>query len=165
MKEAQDRQKKYADLHRQNVEFEVGDWVLLRVSPVKGVRRFGKKGKLSPRFIGPYLILERIGKVAYRLDLPIELGNVHNVFHVSQLQKFMSDPDKVIQPDEIELDANLEYPEYPVAILDTKEKKLRNKVIPMVKVLWSRHGNEDATWETEEKMRESYPGFDLRLIS
>ena len=162
MKEAQDRQKKYADIHRQDVEFAVGDQVLLRVSPVRGVRRFGKKGKLSPRFIGPYRILERIGKVAYRLDLPVELGNVHNVFHVSQLRKFMSDPGKIIQPDEVKLDANLEYEEYPVAILDTKEKKLRNKVIPMVKVLWSRHGVEDATWETEERMKESYPELDLR---
>ena len=76
----------------------------------------------------------------------------------------MSDPTKVVQPDEIELDASLEYEEYPIAILDTKEKKLRNKIIPMVKVLWSRHGSEDATWETEDKMRENYPGLDLRPI-
>ena len=128
---------------------------------MKGIRRFEKKGKLSPRFIGPYRITERVGKVAYRLDLSNELGNVHNVFHVSQLRKFLSDPTKIIEPDEVEIDTSLEYEEYPVAILDTKEKKLRNKVIPMVKVLWSRHGNEDATWETEEKMRECYPGLNL----
>ena len=138
--------------------------MLLRVSPVKGIRRFGKKGKLSPRFIGPYRITERVGKVAYRLDLPSELGNVHNVFHVSQLRKFLSDPTKIIEPDEVELNTSLEYEEYPVAILDTKEKKLRSKIIPMVKVLWSRHGSEDATWETEEKMRERYPGLDLRPV-
>ena len=98
------------------------------------------------------------------MDLPIEIGDVHNVFHVSQLRKFLSDPTKIVQPDEVELDASLEYEEYPVAILDTKEKRLRNKVIPMIKVLWSRHGSEDATWETEDKMREYYPNLDLRPI-
>lgn len=164
MKEAQDRQKSYADLARRNIEFSVGDWILLRVSPMRGVRRFGKKGKLSPRFIGPYEIIKRIGKVAYRLNLPAEVGNVHNVFHVSQLRKFVSDPDKIIQPDEVELDDSLEYEEYPVAILDTKDKVLRNKVIPMMKVLWSRHGAEDATWETADSMIERYPELDLTPI-
>ena len=164
MKEAQDRQKSYADLHRRDIEFAVGDMVLLRVSPVRGVRRFGKKGKLSPRFIGPYEIVERIGKVSYRLALPAEVGNVHDVFHISQLRKFISDPDKVIKPDEVRLDASLEYEEKPMAVIDVKEKVLRNKTIRMVKILWSRHGREDATWETEEAMKAKYPEFDLHFM-
>ena len=163
MKEAQDRQKSYADLRRRDVEFEVGDRVLLRVSPMRGVRRFGKKGKLSPRYIGPYEITERIGKVSYRLALPITVGNVHDVFHISQLRKFVADPSKVIRPDEVTLDTSLEYEEEPVAVIDEQEKVLRNKTIRMVKVLWSRHGSEDATWETEAAMTARYPDFDLRL--
>ena len=165
LREAQDRQKSYDDLHRRDVEFEIGDMVLLRVSPMRGVRRFGKKGKLSPRYIGPYQITELVGRVSYRLALPLEVGCVHDVFHISQLRKFVSDPDKIIQPDEVELDESLEYEEHPVRMLDVQEKQLRNKTIRMVKVRWSRHGVEDATWETEEAMRAKYPDFDLRLTA
>ncbi|CAH9081079.1 unnamed protein product, partial [Cuscuta europaea] len=111
MKAAQDRQKSYADLGRKPAEFEVGEKVQLKVSPTRGVMRFGKKGKLSPRFIGPYDILEKVGKVAYRLALPTELDKVHNVFHVSQLKKYVRDESHIINPEVIEMDEALSYEE------------------------------------------------------
>ncbi|XP_075480640.1 uncharacterized protein LOC142521302 [Primulina tabacum] len=112
---------------------------------VQGVVRFGMRGKLSPRFVGPYEIVERIGTCAYRLDLPQSLSGIHDVFHVSMLRKYEPDPSHVIQPDEVELDPSLSYTEYPVCILDHKDKVLRNKVIPLVRVQWSRHGVEEST--------------------
>ncbi|XP_075485331.1 uncharacterized protein LOC142525043 [Primulina tabacum] len=124
---------------------------------VQGVVRFGMRGKLSPRFVGPYEIVERIGTCAYRLDLPQSLSGIHDVFHVSMLRKYEPDPSHVIQPDEVELDPFLSYTEYPICILDRKDKVLRNKVIPLVRVQWSRHGVEESTWEIEQKMRASYP--------
>jgi len=157
MKAAQDRQKSYADLKRQSIEFQEGDKVLLKVSPTKGVMRFGKKGKLSPRYIGPYEVLERVGKVAYRLALPAVLGRVHNVFHVSQLRKYVHDASHVLQPEEVTLDEDLSYEERPVRILDTKTRDTRRKSVKMVKVLWSNHLVEEATWELEDVMREQYP--------
>jgi len=157
MKTAQDRQKSYADLRRRAIEFEVGDKVLLRVSPMKGVMRFGKKGKLSQKFIGPYEILDRIGEVAYRLALPPCLAKVHNVFHVSQLRKYLSDPSHVIAPETIELDDSLTYEEIPIKILDRKVRKTRRTETSIVKVLWTNHTTEEATWEAEDKMREKYP--------
>ncbi|CAH9063945.1 unnamed protein product [Cuscuta europaea] len=119
--------------------------------------RFGKKGKLSPRFIGPYDILEKVGKVAYRLALPTELDKVHNVFHVSQLKKYVRDESHIINPEVIEMDEALSYEEKPVEILDTKTRETRKKKVKMVKVLWSNHLTENATWETEEDMRKRYP--------
>ena len=156
---AQSHQKSYADRGRRPGEFEVGDRVLLRVSPTKGIRRFGLKGKLSPRYIGPYSVIERIGKLAYRLDLPAGLGRVHNVFHVSQMRKSTADESLVLQPDEVELEDDLSYDERPVEILDRQEKITRNRRIPLVKVLWHRRGVEEATWETEASMRERYPAL------
>ncbi|KAL5573610.1 hypothetical protein UlMin_023207 [Ulmus minor] len=126
---------------------------------MKGVMRFGKKGKLSPRFIGPFEILERIGKVAYKLALPPELSSVHNVFHVSMLKKYVSDPSHVLEHEPIQVNEDLTYEENPVQILDRKDKTLRNKVIPLVKVLWRNHKIEEATWEREDDMRISYPEF------
>ena len=157
IKAAQDRQKSYADQHRREMMYEVGDNVFLRVSPWKGVIRFGKKGKLSPRYIGPYEILERIGPVAYRLALPPELSGIHDVFHVSMLRRYRSDPSHVLQNEPVEIKENLSYIEEPVQILDYKIKQLRNRSIPLVKVLWRNHSKEEATWETEENMRRSYP--------
>lgn len=157
MKVAQDRQKSYANKERRQVAFEVGEKVLLRVSPTKGVIRFGRKGKLSPRFIGPYEILEKIGKVAYRLALPIELANVHDVFHISQLKKYIHDPSHVIRPEMVELDGTLTYEEKPIRILDEKVRKTRNKEVKVLKVLWSNHEMEEATWESEETLRQKYP--------
>ena len=160
---AQDRQKSYADQKRREVNFEVGDKVLLKVSPMKGVMRFGKKGKLSPKYIGPYEILERIGKVAYKLALPMELSKVHNVFHVSQLRKYVPDKSHVLQPESIELDESLTYEEKPVKILDSKVRQTRRKGVKIVKVLWSNQNSEEATWEAEEEMRQKYP--DLFKVS
>jgi hypothetical protein len=157
LKTAQSRQKSYADNRRKDLEFQVGDWVFLKLSPWKGIVRFGKRGKLSPRYIGPYEITERIGAVAYRLALPPRLSRVHDVFHVSMLRKYVADPSHVLQEQPIRLREDLTYEEKPVQILDRREQILRNKTIPLVKVLWSNHMVEEATWEPEEQMRQQYP--------
>ncbi|XP_019171111.1 PREDICTED: uncharacterized protein LOC109166678 [Ipomoea nil] len=159
LKAAQDRQKSYADPGRRPAEFQVGDKVLLKVSPTKGVMRFGRKGKLSPRFIGPYDIVERVGMVAYHLALPMELEKVHDVFRVSQLKKYIPDISHVIQPEEVELDESLTYEEKSTKILDHKTRDTRRKKVKLVKVLWSNQLSEEATWETEEEMRSHYPAL------
>ncbi|KAM6568307.1 hypothetical protein CsatB_016292 [Cannabis sativa] len=156
---AQSRQKSYADLKRRDIEFEVGDHVFLRVTPRKGlsVKRFGKRGKLSPRYVGPFQILDRVGSVAYRIALPPSLSGVHNVFHVSQLRKYVSDPSHVLSYETLGLQEDLSYNERPVKILDQKDRILRNKTITLVKVLWRNSEVEEATWELESDMREQYP--------
>ncbi|KAM6593097.1 hypothetical protein CsatA_000800 [Cannabis sativa] len=156
---AQSRQKSYADLKRRDIEFEVGDHVFLRVTPRKGlsVKRFGKRGKLSPRYVGPFQILDRVGSVAYRIALPPSLSGVHNVFHVSQLRKYVSDPSHVLSYETLGLQEDLSYNERPVKILDQKDRILRNKTITLVKVLWRNSVVEEATWELESDMREQYP--------
>ncbi|KAG8485758.1 hypothetical protein CXB51_019146 [Gossypium anomalum] len=159
LKAAADSQKSYADLKRKDIEYQVGDKVFLKVSPWKKVLRFGRKGKLSPRFIGPYEISERIGPVAYRLILPLELEKIHNVFHVSMLRRYRSDPSHIISPSEIEIQCDLSYEEEPIRILAHEVKELRNKKVPLVKVLWLKHGIEEATWETENSMKERYPNL------
>ncbi|KAL0405616.1 UNVERIFIED_CONTAM: hypothetical protein Slati_3875500, partial [Sesamum latifolium] len=130
LKAAQDRQKSYIDKHRREMEYDVGERVFLKVSPWRGVLRFGKQGKLSPRYIGPYEITERIGPLAYRLALPVELSQIHDVFHVSMLRRYRSDPSHVVRDPEIEVSENLTYIEEPIEILDRTVKKLRNKDIP-----------------------------------
>ncbi|KAL5836129.1 hypothetical protein ACOSQ4_015626 [Xanthoceras sorbifolium] len=157
LKVASDRQKSYADLKRKEIEYDVGEKVFLKVSPWKKVLRFGRKGKLSPRFIGPYEIIERVGPVAYRLALPPELEKIHNVFHVSMLRRYRSDPSHKVQAESIEIRPDLTYEEEPVQILDREIKELRNKRVPLVKVLWRNHKVEEATWESEETMRQQYP--------
>ncbi|KAB2626006.1 S ribonuclease [Pyrus ussuriensis x Pyrus communis] len=157
LKAAQDRQKSLADRRATDRTYEVGDWVFLKLSPWRGVVRFGKKGKLSPRYIGPYAVTERVGEVAYRLELPPELARVHNVFHVSMLRHYVADPSHVIPPQPLEINPDLTYDEEPVTILDWKEKVLRNKTVNLVKVLWRNHSVEEATWETEDRMRDLYP--------
>ena len=137
--------------------FSVGDLVFLKVSPMKGVMRFGKKGKLAPRYIGPFEIRSKVGEVAYRLVLPLELSRIHPVFHVSMLRKYISDHSHVLQPQTMELSEDLTYEEYPVAIVDRQVRQLRTKEIPMLRVLWSNHTVKDCTWETEALMREAYP--------
>ena len=132
---AASRQKSYADPKRRDVEFQVGDYVFLKVSPMKGVMSFGKKGKLAPRYIGPFEILERIGMVAYQLALPPNMSQVHPVFHISMLRKYISDPSHVLQPQSVELNEDLTIEEEPVAIVDYQVRQLRSKVIPMVKVI------------------------------
>ncbi|KAL4011458.1 hypothetical protein IC575_028517 [Cucumis melo] len=131
--------------------------VFLKVAPMKGVLRFERRGKLSPRFIGPFEILERIGPVAYRLALPPSLSAVHDVFHVSILRKYVSDPSHVVDYEPLEIDENLSYTEQPVEVLAREVKMLRNREIPLVKVLWRNHRVEEATWEREDDMRSRYP--------
>ncbi|KAL0539895.1 hypothetical protein IC582_024116 [Cucumis melo] len=157
MHTAQSRQKSYADVRRKGLEFEIGDKVFLKVAPMKGVLRFERRGKLSPRFVGPFEILERIGPVAYRLALPPSLSAVHDVFHVSMLRKYVPDPSHVVDYEPLEIDENLSYVEQPVEILAREVKTLRNKEIPLVKVLWRNHRIEEATWEREDVMRSRYP--------
>ncbi|KAK5802657.1 hypothetical protein PVK06_030269 [Gossypium arboreum] len=159
LKAATDRQKSYADLKRKDIEYQVGDKVFLKVSPWKKILRFGCKGKLSPRFIGPYEISERVGPVAYRLILPPELEKIHNVFHVSMLRRYRSDPSHVISPSEVEIQADMSYEEEPIRILAREVKELRNKRVLLVKVLWLKHGIEEATWEPENSMKERYPNL------
>ncbi|KAM1074959.1 hypothetical protein ACFX13_020178 [Malus domestica] len=137
--------------------YDVSNLVFLKLSPWRGVVRFGKRDKLSPRYIGPYEIIERIGEVAYRLELPLELSKVHNVFHVLMLRHYVSDPSHVIPPQPLEINLDLTYNEEPVTILDWKDKVLRNKTVSLVKVLWRNHSVKEATWETEDRMREMYP--------
>ena len=129
----------------------------MRISPWKRVLRFGKKGKLSPLYMGPYVIVERIREVAYRLRLPPELVRIHNVFHVSMLRKYMADPSHVLRDQPVELKEDLTYEETPIQIVDQKDQVLRNKVIPLVKVLWMNNGKEEATWEREDQMQTQYP--------
>ncbi|XP_073317819.1 uncharacterized protein [Primulina huaijiensis] len=149
----------------QEMKEKVGDQVFLKVSPFRGTMRFGRKGKLAPRYIGPYAIVERIGTLASRLDLPQSLSAIHDVFHVSMLRKYEPDPSHVLRTDEVELDSSLSYVEHPVQILDRKEKQLRNKTIPLVMVQWSRHGREEATWELEAKMRQEWPHLFENVIN
>ena len=137
--------------------FEVGDHVFLKISPRQGLMRFGKSGKLSPRFIGPFEILERIGEVAYRLALPPQLFGVHDVFHVCMLRKYEPDPSHVLDWTDLEGDEDASYEERPVRVLDRRDQVLRGKTIPLVKVLWKHHGVEEATWERELEVREKYP--------
>ncbi|GJV64297.1 putative reverse transcriptase domain-containing protein [Tanacetum coccineum] len=157
LKAARDRQKSYADKRRKPLEFSVGDYVLLKVSPWKGVVRFGKKGKLAPRFVGPFEIIEKVGPVAYRLDLPEELNGVHDTFHVSNLKKCLADPTLQVPLDEIRVDVKLNFVEEPVEILEKEFKKLKRSRITIIKVRWnSKHGPE-FTWEREDEMKLKCP--------
>ncbi|KAK4383817.1 hypothetical protein Sango_3116400 [Sesamum angolense] len=157
LKAPHDRQKSYVDKYRREMEYEVGEKVFLKVSPWRGILRFGKKEKLSPRYIVPYEILERVGPLVYRLALPAELLQIHDMFHVSMLRRHRSDPSHILHEPEIEILKELTYVEEPIEILDQSIKKLRNKEIPMVKIKWSHHSPREATWEVEENMREKYP--------
>ena len=135
----------------------MGDQIFLRISPWKWVLRFGKKGKLSPRYMGPYEIVERIEKVAYRLRLAPELARIHDVFHVSMLRKYIADPSHVLRDQPVQLKEDLTYEERSVQIVDRKAQVLRNKVIHLVKVLWMNHSREEATWERDDQMQTQYP--------
>ena len=145
VKAASDRQKLYADLKRKYIEYKVRDKVFLKVSLWRKILRFGKKGKLSPRFIGPYKILERIGSVVYRLALPPELAKLHNVFHVSMLRRYRYDESHILPVQDIQVQSNFTFDEEPKAILDHELKQLWNKQVPLVKMPWKHHGMEEAT--------------------
>ena len=138
LKVAQSRQKSYADKRRDPLQFKVGDFVYLRVSPTRGVQCFCIKGKLAPRYIGPFEIIETCGTAA-----------IHDVFHVSQLRKCIKVPTEIIKSQDIEIETDLSYAEYPIRILDTKERSTRREKVRMYKIQWNHHTEEEATWETE----------------
>ncbi|GJY69596.1 putative reverse transcriptase domain-containing protein [Tanacetum coccineum] len=160
---ARDRQRSYANVRRKPLEFQVGDRVMLKVSPRKGVIRFGKRGKLNPRYIGPFKILERIGPVAYKLELPEELSNVHSTFHISNLKKCLSDESLVIPMKELRLDDKLNFVEEPVEIMDREVKQLKQSRIPIVKVRWNSKRGPEFTWEREDQIRAKYPHLFLNI--
>ncbi|WVZ75546.1 hypothetical protein U9M48_023587 [Paspalum notatum var. saurae] len=159
LKRAQSRQKSYSDKRRIPLVFEKDDHVYLRVSPMKGVHRFGVKGKLAPRYVGPFKITEQCGPVAYRLELPPHLAAVHDVFHVSQLKKCLRVPEEVIDTSQIQIQPDLTYEEKPIKILDQKQRSTRRRTINFYKVQWSNHSEEEATWEQEEFLQTKYPDF------
>jgi hypothetical protein len=131
--------------------------VYLKVSPIQGMRRFKVKGKLSPRFIGPFMILKRVGEVAYQLELPDHLADVHEVFHVSQLKNCLRVPEEQVPMENLSVQDDLTYMEYPIKILDTLTRVTRSKVIIMCKVQWNHHDKDEATWEREEELRIEFP--------
>ncbi|GJU04752.1 putative reverse transcriptase domain-containing protein [Tanacetum coccineum] len=154
---ARSRQKSYADRRSKPLEFEVRDIVLLKVSSWKGVVRFGKRGKLSPRYIGLFKILARVGHVAYTLELPEELKGIHSTFHVSNLKKCLAEGDIIVPMDEIQLDDKLHMIEEPVEIIDREVKRLKQSRIPIVKVRWNSQRGPEFTWEREDRIKNKYP--------
>nr|GEU45691.1 putative reverse transcriptase domain-containing protein [Tanacetum cinerariifolium] len=147
----------YADLKSKLTEFEVGDKVMLKVSPWRGVICFGKCGKLSPRFIRPFKVIERIGPVAYKLELPDKLCGIHDTFHVSNLKRFFMNDNVVILLDEVQLDDKLHFVEEPVEIMDREVKRLKQSRIPIVKVRWNSRRRSEFTWEREDLFMSKYP--------
>ncbi|GJY00751.1 putative reverse transcriptase domain-containing protein [Tanacetum coccineum] len=154
---ARDRQKSYADVRRKPLEFQVGDRVMLKVSPWKGVIRFGKRGKLNPRYIRPFKVLAKVGTVAYRLELPQQLSRVHSTFHVSNLKKCLSDEPLAIPLDEIHIDDKLYFVEEPVEIMDREVKRLKQSRIPIIKVRWNSRRGPGFSWEREDQFKKKYP--------
>jgi hypothetical protein len=157
LKEAQARQKSYADKWRQPLYFQVEDYVYLKVSPMKGVTRFSIKWKLAPRYIGLFIILEQCGPVAYRLQLPETLSAVHNVFHVSQLKKCLQVPDQTIDVTDVTLEPDLTYSEHPIRVLDQKDRITRKRVLKFYKIQWNQHTEDEATWETQDFLEKEFP--------
>jgi hypothetical protein len=160
LRTAQSRQKSYLDTQRRQLEVEEGNHVYLKVPPIWGIRRFKVKGKLSPRFIGPFKILKRVGEVAYQLELPSHLTDVHDVFHVSQLKKCLRVPEE-----QLNVQGDLTYMEYPIKIIDTLTRVTRNKVIKMCKIQWSHHAEDEATWEQEDELRAEFSHFSLAHLN
>ena len=144
-------------MRRRPLEFEVRDHVFLKVIPKRGVVRFGKRGKLSSRLIGPFEILERMGTVAYQLTLSPSMSGVHEVFHVSMLLEYTPDPAHVVDWGPIEIDTDGTFEEGPVCIVDSRDRVLRRKTVRLVRVLWRHYGVVEYTWEREDTMRATYP--------
>jgi hypothetical protein len=158
---ARSRQESYANKRRRPLEFLIGDHVYLKVSPMKGTKRFGMKGKLAPRYIGPFSLLEKCGNMAYQLELPSLLLGVHDIFHVSQLKKCLKGPMDVVLPEVAPLKADLTYPEYPVKIMDQKGHVACHKSIKFFRMQWSNHTEKEATWQSEEFLRSRHPNLTL----
>ncbi|GJX04258.1 putative reverse transcriptase domain-containing protein [Tanacetum coccineum] len=152
-----DRKKSYADLRRKPMEFQVRDRVMLKVSPWKGVVRFGKWGKLNPRIVRPFKVFEKVGAIAYKLELPQELSKVHNTFHVSNLKKCYADEPLAIPLDGLHIDDKLHFVEEPIEIIDHEVKRLKQSRIPIVKVRWNSRRGPEFTWEREDQFRKKYP--------
>jgi hypothetical protein len=157
LKTAQSRQKSYADSTRRELIFEVGDFIYLKVPPIRAMKRFKVKGKLSPRYIGPFKILERKGEVAYQLELPDILSDVHDLFHVSQLKKCLKVPEEQLLMEELDVNEDLTYLEYHIRILETSRRITRSRVINMCKVQWSHHSEDEVTREREDELRAEFP--------
>jgi hypothetical protein len=153
------RQKSYIDHRRRELSFEVGDFVYLKVSPMRGLHHFKVRSKLALRFNGPFKILEKRSEVAYQLELPPQLSGVHDMFHVSQLKMCLRVPEEQIPMEDMEAKEDLSYQEYPVKILEMSERVTWNKRIKMCKVQWSHHNEEVATWEREEELKAEFPSF------
>ncbi|WVZ70523.1 hypothetical protein U9M48_019183 [Paspalum notatum var. saurae] len=156
---AQSRQRSYADVRSRDLSFKVDDHMYLKVSPMRGIRRFNMKGKLAPRYIGPFKILKKKGEVTYRLELPPSLSGVHDVFHVSQLKKCLRVPEEQAPLEGLEVQKDLTYTEHLLKILDTSERNTRNKKIKMCRVQWSHHTEAEATWEREDELKAAYPAL------
>jgi hypothetical protein len=157
LKIAQSRQRRYADTRRRELNFEVGDFVYPKVSPIRGVRRFGVKGKLASQYVGPYQILAKHGEVPYQLSLPEDLSAVHDVFHVSQLKKCLRVPEEQLLVEGLEVQEDLTYIEKPTQILETADRVTRRNTIRMCKVRWGHHSEEETTWEREDDLMAKYP--------
>jgi hypothetical protein len=155
----QSRQKSYTDHRRRELRFDVGDFVYLKVSPMRGLRGFKVQSRLAPRFIGPFKITEKRGEVAYQLVLLPQLSYVHDVFHVCQLKKCLHVPEEQIPMEDLDAKEDLSYQEYPIKILESSERVTRNKRIKMCKVQWSHDTKEEATWEREEELKVEFPSF------
>jgi hypothetical protein len=155
------RHETYANKRRRPLAFEVGNQVYLRVSPMKGMKRFGVKGKLAPHYIRPFPILEKFGTVAYKLDLPPSLAGVHDIFHVSQLKKCLKVPVDVVLSEVTPLEADLSYPKHSIKILYQKDRVTRRKIIKFFKIQWSNHSEEEVTWESEDFLHSRHPDFEL----
>ncbi|GJR10504.1 hypothetical protein Tco_0793156 [Tanacetum coccineum] len=151
MQVSRDRQKSYANLKCKPMDFQVGDKVMLKVLPWKGVVRFGKRGKLNPRYVRPFKVLEKVGSIAYKLELPEELSRVHNTFHVSNLKKCYADEPLAVLLDGLHFDDKLQFVEEPVEIIDHEVKQLRRSSVPIVKVRWNSRRCPEFTWEREDQ--------------
>jgi hypothetical protein len=159
LKAAQSRQKSYFEKRRKPLKFDVGDHVYLRVAPNKGVQRCGVKGKLAPRYIGLYEIIEEFGPMAYRVQLPSQLAAIHDVFRVSQLKKCVRVPAKIVEQKVIMVESDLSYVEQPIKILDQMKRSTRRAMIKMYKIQWNHHTEEEATWETENYLNKFFSSF------
>ncbi|WVZ97763.1 hypothetical protein U9M48_043276 [Paspalum notatum var. saurae] len=155
----QSKQKSYSNKRRRPLVFEVEDHVYLRVSPMKGVHRFGINGKLALRYVGPFKITDKCGPVAYRLELPSHLAAVHDVFHVSQLKKCLRVLEETVDTSQIQIKPDLTYEERPIKVLDQKQRTTTRRTINFYKVQWSNHSEEEAIWKQEEYLQTKYPGF------